>query len=155
VRRISAADAAKLAALRAEVAELELARLQVETAQRNAQARRQNTIIAIAASAVIALILVTGVAYVATVPTVARAPVTAQPGAGPDDRFSETRAGVVRFAEGEGRRCRQVDFNNTSGRFSNEALVACYDPRTEDINHQTPRGQAGDAFEGIRNSFRR
>lgn len=153
MRRISATDAAKLAALRAEVAEIELTRLQEETAQRNARARRQNTIVAVTASAVVAVILVTGIAYVASVPTVVRTPFASRQT--PDDRFNETRAGVVRFAEGEGRQCRQVDFDNKSGRFANEAQVACYDPKTQDITHRMPQAQVGDAFDSIRGSFRR
>jgi hypothetical protein len=153
VRRISASDAAKIAALRAEMAELELARLQEETAQRKAQARRQNLIVATAASAVVALVLGTGVAYVSTVENVVRSPFASKQA--PDDRFKETRAGIVRFGEGEGGQCRQVDFNNKSGRFSNETEVACYDPKIQDIGHRMPQAQVGDAFDGIRNSFRR
>jgi hypothetical protein len=154
VRRISASDAAKLAALRAEVHELEVARLKEEHAERKARARRQNTIVAVTASVVVALVLTSGITYVATVPTVAWAPFGAKEKAD-DRRFNETRAGIVRYAEGEGRLCRQVDFNNTSGRFSDEKQVACYDPKTQDISSHTPLSQVGDAFDQMRNAFRR
>jgi hypothetical protein len=153
VRKISASDAAKLAALRAQVHELEVARLREETAERKARARRQNTIMAVAASAVVTLVLTTGITYVATAPTVVWAPFSTKEK--PDDRrFNETREGIVRYAEGERRQCRQIDFNNTSGRFSNETRVACYDPKTQDIGSRLPQSQVGDAFDQMRNSFR-
>jgi hypothetical protein len=162
VRRISASDAAKLAALRAEVHELELARLREEAAERKARTRRQNALMAIVAAGVVVLVLASGITYVATVPTgvmateptMVRAPV-GDPQRKSDPRFNETGKGIVRYAEGEGRRCRQVDFNNRSGRFSNEALVACYDPKTQDISSRMPQAQVGDAFDQMRNSFRR
>ena len=152
MRKISASDAAKLAALRAQVHELELARLKEESAERKARSRRQNRIVAMAASVVVALVLTAGITYMATAPTVDRTAVAKQR---PDDRFNQTREGIVRFAEGEGRLCRQVDFNNTSGRFSNEAQVTCYDPKLNDIGQRLPQEQGGMAFDGIRSSFRR
>jgi hypothetical protein len=99
------------------------------------------------------LVLSTGIYYVSSAPAVVRSPFASKQA--PEDRFNETGAGVVRFAEGEGRQCRQVDFNNKSGRFSNETQVACYDPKTEDISHRMPQAQVGDALERMRDSFRR
>jgi hypothetical protein len=151
VRRISASEAAKLAAASAEKAWREAARRQEEALQRRERARKQNAALALAACAVLAVILVTGIVYVATLPSVTRIP-SALRGKAPD-RFVETRTGVIRFEEGGRNQCRQLDFNNETGRFANEAQVPCYDPTAPDTSSQLPRSQAADRLDAIRGTF--
>jgi hypothetical protein len=151
VRRISASEAAKLATASAEVAWREAARRQEEALQRRERARKQNAALAIAACAVLAVILVTGIVYVAMTLGVTRTPLALR-GKAPD-RFTETRTGVIRFEEGGRNQCRRVDFNNETGRFANEAQVPCYDPTVPDTSAQLPRSQASDRFDAIRGTF--
>jgi hypothetical protein len=151
VRRISASEAAKLAAASAEIAWREAARRQEEAAQRREIARQQNAALAIAACTVLAVIMVIGIVYVAMSPDVTRTPLALR-GKAPD-RFVETRTGIIRFEEGGRNQCRQLDFSNETGRVANETQVPCYDPKVRDTGSELPRTQAGDRFDAIRGSF--
>ena len=149
MRKISASEAARIEAARAESARLELARRQHEAAQRRLRARAQNTVVAIAACLALVLIFVVGLFVVDFVPTSNRAP---SRGAS-TDRFTATRTGVVRFEEGGRSHCRQVDFNNETGQFSNETRVPCHEATSADLGSRMPKSETGDRLEAIRDSF--
>lgn len=148
MRKISASEAARIEAARAESARLELARRQHEAVQRRLRAHTQNTVVAIAACLGLVLIFVVGFFVVDFVPTSKRAPPQAS-----TDRFTATRTGVVRFEEGGRSHCRQVDFSNETGQFSNETRVPCYEATSADSGSRMPKSEAGDRLEAIRDAF--
>jgi len=148
LRKISASEAARIEAARAESARLELARRRHEAAQRRLRARTQNTVVAIAACLALVFMFVVGFFVVDFVPTANRAPSQAS-----TDRFTATRTGVVRFEEGGRHRCRQVDFNNETGQFSNETRVPCYAATSADLGSRLPKSEAGDRLDAIRDAF--
>jgi hypothetical protein len=158
VRTITASEAAKLAAERAEQARLDLLRRQHEAAERRARARRQTTILATAGCLVmLAGILATAFVVVdlapapadkiAGLPRIPIAPLSAD-----TEAFIATRKAVVRFAESPRNQCRQVDFNNASGMFSNEVRVRCNDEAPQAAG-QAPSAEAAVRFDSIRGSF--
>ena len=154
MRRISASEAAKLAAAAAEATRLELLRRNEETALRRERARKQNIIFAVTAAVVLGGMMAAGTVYVALTPSVVRSPFT--PFAGRGDaiaRFTASRTGVIRFEESGRKQCRQTEFNNDTGQVSNETLVPCYDPKSRDTSAQLPQAQAGDRFDAIRGTF--
>ena len=67
--------------------------------------------------------------------------------------FVATRKAVIRFAESPERQCRQVDFSNESGTFSNETQVSCND-QPEPVSQTSSAGVAN-RFEAIRGSFQK
>ena len=156
--RISAAEAAKITAERAEQARLDMLRRQQEVAERRARARRQNAVLASLAC----LVLLGGFLGTAFV-VVDMAPAPADKVAGPanspvaplsadTEAFIATRKAVIRFAETPRYQCRQVDFNNESGMFSNEVKVRCNDdvPQTA---VQARNAEAAVRFDSIRGNF--
>jgi hypothetical protein len=169
--RISAAEAAKITAERAEQARLDMLRRQQEAADRRARARRQNAIVASAACLVLLSgILATALVVADLAPSSATKSAAgmssgswgAAGGAGASLAmpsadtlaFIATRKAVVRFAENPRNECRQVDFNNVSGMFSNEVRVRCND----DVPGTTTAAQERSAeaalrFDSIRGSF--
>jgi hypothetical protein len=159
VRRISAAEAAKLAAERAEQARLDLVRRQEEAAAQRARARRLNAVLATVGSlALLGGILATAFLVVDLTPAPAptglfggsaKAPVALV--SAETEAFLATRKGVVRFGERPRNHCRQVNFNNESGLFSNEIVVRCNDepgPPT-----QTRNAEIAGRFHSIRGTF--
>jgi hypothetical protein len=151
LRRISAAEAAKLAAESAEKTRLELLRRQEEAAQRRARARKQNIIFITAASIVLGIMLLSGSLYIAVTPSAARISFGQRVTAA--DRFTATRTGVIRFEESGRKQCRQTEFDNATGQVSNETLVPCFDPKSVDASARLPQSQASDRFDAIRGSF--
>jgi hypothetical protein len=156
--RISAAEAAKITAERAEQARLDMVRRQQEAAERRARARRQNAILA-SVGCVVLLCGILGTAFVVvgTAPTPAdRVAATPKGAVAPlsadTEAFIATRKAVVRFAESPRHQCRQVDFNNESGTFSNEVRVRCNEdaPQTP---AQARSAEAAVRFDSIRGSF--
>jgi hypothetical protein len=67
--------------------------------------------------------------------------------------FVATRRAVIRFAESPERQCRQVDFSNESGTFSNEMQVSCND-QPEPVS-QTASAGVANRFDAIRDSFKK
>jgi hypothetical protein len=67
------------------------------------------------------------------------------------EAFIATRKAVVRFAESPRNQCRQVDFNNEIGTFSNEVRVRCNDdaPQASQPHSAASPGR----FDSIRSSF--
>jgi hypothetical protein len=157
VRIISAADAAKLAAERAEQARLDLARRQEEAAGRRIRARRFNAALATVGSLVmLAGILATALLVVDLTPTPASPTLAGgkTPVASPSaetEAFLATRKAVVRFGEKPRYHCRQVDFNNESGLFSNEMVLRCNDEPAPPS--QTRAEEIAGRFDSIRGSF--
>jgi hypothetical protein len=150
LRKISAPEAARIEAARVESARLELARRQQAATQRRLRMRTQNSVLAIAACLALIVIFAVGLSVVDVVPTSTGAP-SGEPSA---DRFTATRTGIVRVEDVGRNRCRQVDFDNETGRFSNEMRVPCHDPTSAaDVGSRMPKSQAGDRFEAIRGSF--
>jgi hypothetical protein len=155
--RISAAEAAKITAERAEQARVDMLRRQHEAAERRTRARRQNAILAsVACVALLAGILATAFVVVDMAPTpadrVALPKGAAAPLSAETEAFIATRKAVVRFAESPRHQCRQVDFNNESGTFTNEVRVRCNEdvPRTA---AQTRSAEAAVRFDSIRGTF--
>jgi hypothetical protein len=157
VRIISAAEAAKLAAERAEEARLDLVRRQEEAAARRARARRLNAGLATVGSLVmLGGILATALLVVDLTPTPASPSVAG--GKTPvallsaeTEAFLATRKAVVRFGERPRHHCRQVDFNNESGLFSNEVVLRCNDEPAPPS--QTRAAEIAGRFDSIRGSF--
>jgi hypothetical protein len=153
VRRISASEAAKLAAENAQKARLELLRRNAEAAERRARTRRQHAIAAMTAGAVLTVVAITGIVYVALTPSVEPAPLQARKTS--SDRFAATRVGIIRYGEGSRRnRCRQVEFSNNGGDLSNETTVSCTDPKAavedpDEPGESTPASR----LDGIRGGF--
>ena len=69
-------------------------------------------------------------------------------------RFAENRMGRLFFDSVEGAVCREMQFNNDTGRFSNEKTMRCDDAqyRTEDIANAPQTDARARAF-SIRGSF--
>jgi hypothetical protein len=159
VRIISAAEATKLAAERAEQARLDLVRQQEEAAARRARARRLNAVLATVGSLVmLGGILATAFLVVDLTPAPAPTGLFAGPAKAPvvlvsaeTEAFLATRRGVVRFGEQPRHHCRQVDFNNESGTFSNEVVVRCNDEPA--LPSQTRNAEIAGRFDSIRGSF--
>jgi hypothetical protein len=159
VRIISAAEAAKLAAERAEQARLDLVRRQDKAAARRARARRLNAALATLGSLVmLGGILATAFLVVDLTPTPAptglfgahaKVPVAAI--SAETEVFLATRKAVLRFGERPRHHCRQVGFNNESGLFSNEMVVRCNDEPTPPS--QTRAAEIAGRFDSIRGSF--
>jgi hypothetical protein len=149
LRRISASEAARIEAARVDSARAELARHQQAAAHRRLRMRAQNSALAVVACLALAAILAVGFVTVDVAPASKGAPGQA---AAAVDRFIATRTGIVRVGDGR-RDCRQVDFNNETGRFSNEMRVSCDDASAADLNGRLPKSEAGNRFEAIRGSF--
>jgi hypothetical protein len=156
--RISAAEAAKITAERAEQARFDMVRRQQEAAERRAQARRHNAILA-SVACVVLLAAILGTAFVvvdsapppvdrvATMPKGATPPLSAE-----TEAFIATRKAVVRFAESPRNQCRQIDFNNQSGTFSNEVRIRCNDDEPQTAA-QARSAEATMRFDSIRGTF--
>lgn len=90
--------------------------------------RKQNQIAIIAASLAVATVLIGGF-YYAVMPSFSPSepPSAAEPTAAAraTDTFNESRTGKVVFMPQQGNVCRQVQFNNETGRFGNEREVPC------------------------------
>jgi hypothetical protein len=157
LRTITASEAAKIAAERAEQARLDLVRRQQEAAERRARARRQTTILASAAC----LVLLSGILATALVVDFTPAPASPSLASSPSMpvalpsadtiAFIATRKAVIRFAETPRHQCRQVDFNNESGMFSNEVHVRCNDQPIP--ASRTRDAELAGRFDSIRGSF--
>jgi hypothetical protein len=153
VRRISAAEAAKLAAENAEKARLALLRRNAEAAERRERARRRQTIAAAAIGIVLAIVAMIGVVYVALTPNVEPAPLQSRKTS--SEQFAATRIGIIRYGEGRQRnRCRQVDFSNNGGDLSNEITVSCTDPTVAAEDSDEPGASSpASRLDGIRGGF--
>jgi hypothetical protein len=156
--RISAAEAAKITAERAEQARLDMVRRQQEAAERRAQARRHNAILAsVACVVLLAAILGTALVVVDTAPPPPDRLAAMPKGAAPPlsaetEAFIATRKAVVRFSESPRNQCRQVDFNNQSGMFSNEVRIRCNDDEPQTAA-QARNAEAAMRFDSIRGTF--
>jgi hypothetical protein len=153
VRRISASEAAKLAAENAEKARLALVQRNAAAAERRARTRQQQTIAAAAVGAVLVVVAMIGVVYVALTPNVEPPPPQLRKAS--SDQFAATRVGIIRYGEGRQRnRCRQVDFSNNGGDLSNETTVSCTDPKATVQDPDEP-GESSPAsrLDGIRGGF--
>ena len=158
MRTISASEAAKLAAASAEQARLDLVRRQQEVAERRARARRQNAIVTTTACLfVLAGILATAFLVVDLTPTPAdkiaaspRTPIA--PLSADTEAFVASRKAVIRFAESPRNQCRQVEFNNVSGMFSNEVRVSCNDDAPQAVS-QVREADTVSRLDSIRGSF--
>jgi hypothetical protein len=158
--RISAAEAAKITAERAEQARRDMLRKQQEAAERRVRARRQNAILAsVACLVLLGGILATALVIVDMAPApddklagspkgAAVAPLSAD-----TEAFIATRKAVVRFAESPRYQCRQVDFNNESGMFSNEVKVRCNDDVPQNAAQEARNAEAAVRFDSIRGNF--
>jgi hypothetical protein len=150
VRRISAQEAAKLAAASAELTRRQLVQKMEEAVARRARARRQNIVIMAAAGIVLTLTVTSSLVYTALTQDVERKQLEGREPA--PDRFATTRTGIVRYGESGRNKCRQVDFSNEGGGFSNETVVRCADPAASAAATEQPEN-AGRRFDAIRGGF--
>jgi hypothetical protein len=154
VRKISAKEAAKLAAASAEVTRRQVVQRMQETVARRARERRRNIVVASVAGAMLAVMSTVGLVYTTLIQDVERGRLeSAKPAA---DTFVSTRTGIVRYGEGRRNKCRQVDFSNEGGGFSNETVVRCADPDAAPAaaNDPSQMSTAG-RFEAVRGGFTR
>jgi hypothetical protein len=151
VRRISASEAARLAAASAELTRRQLVLRMEEAVARRARARRQNIVIMVAAGVVLAMTGTTSLVYSTLTPDVER--IRLEGGDAQPDRFATTRTGIVRYGEGGRNRCRQVDFSNEGGGFSNESIVRCADPNTRPNPDDPTQMSTAERFGAIRGGF--
>ena len=157
--RISAAEAAKITAERAEQARRDMLRRQQEAAERRASTRRQNAILAsVACVVLLGGILATAFVIVDMAPAPADKVVglpksAVAPLSADTEAFIATRRAVVRFAESPRYQCRQVDFSNESGMFSNEVKVRCNDDVPQNAAQEARNAEAAVRFDSIRGNF--
>jgi hypothetical protein len=154
VRRISAKEAAELAAASAEVTRRQLVQRMEEAAARRARERRRNIIVASLAGVVLVVTVVVSLVYTALVRDVERERL--ESGKPAPDPFLSTRAGIVRYGEGRRNRCRQVAFSNEGGGFSNETVVRCADPEAANANANADdpsQMSASGRFDAVRGGF--
>jgi hypothetical protein len=159
--RISAAEAAKITAERAEQARRDMLRRQQDAAERRVRARRQNALLAsVACVVLLGGILATAFLIVDMAPAPAdkvagmpKGAAAVAPLSADTEAFIATRRAVVRFAESPRYQCRQVDFNNESGMFSNEVKVRCNDDVPQNAAQEARNAEAAVRFDSIRGNF--
>jgi hypothetical protein len=122
-----------------------------EAVARRARARRQNVMLAGAAGIVLTVIVTVGLVYTTLIMDVDRGRFEFRERS--LDRFAATRTGIVRYGEGRRNRCRQVDFGNESGGFSNETYVRCEERSAADAGGDPAPSTVGSRFDAIRGGF--
>ena len=152
MRKISAKEAAKLAAASAEVTRRQLVQRMEEAIARRARERRRNIIVATVAGVMLAVTVTVGLVYTTLIQDVERGRL--ESGKPAPDTFVSTRTGIVRYGEGRRNKCRQVDFSNEGGGFSNETVVRCADPDAAPAAANDPsQMSAASRFDAVRGGF--
>jgi len=119
----------------------QMAQKKEEAAARRARARRQNIILGIAAGTMLAAIMTVGTVYMTLTHDFGK-----KDGdflAGPPDPFTITRLGVLRYGERGRNKCRQVEFRNDGGGFTNEAVMQCADPNASPASTDPSQSGSG------------
>ena len=151
MRKISAKEAAKLAAASAEVTRRQLVQRMEEAIARRARERRRNIIVATVSGVMLAVIVAVGLVYTTLIQDVERGRL--ESGKPALDTFVSTRTGIVRYGEGGRNKCKQVDFSNEGGGFSNETVVRCADPTAQVGAEDPPQPSVAGRFDAIRGGF--